>query len=56
MMNKLHALLRNMSIRDVCPQEPEEPSQAHDQPSPFIQASLPTENEEPAQEEEEDQV
>jgi hypothetical protein len=25
--------LRNMSIGDVCPQEPEEPSQAQDQPS-----------------------
>jgi hypothetical protein len=31
--------LRNMSIGDVCPQEPEEPSQAQDQPSSSIQAS-----------------
>jgi hypothetical protein len=29
--------LRNMSIGDVCPQEPEEPSQAQDQPSSSIQ-------------------
>jgi hypothetical protein len=28
--------LRNMSIRDVCPKEPEEPSQAQDQPSSSI--------------------
>jgi hypothetical protein len=47
--------LRNMSIRDVCPQEPEEPSQAQDQPSSSIQASPPTQDEELAQEEE-DQV
>jgi hypothetical protein len=46
--------LRNMSIGDVCPQEPEEPSQAQDQPSSSIQASPPTRDEEPAQEE--DQV
>ena len=44
-----------MSIRDVCPQEPEEPSQAQDQPLSFIQASPPTQDEELAQEEE-DQV
>jgi hypothetical protein len=31
--------LRNMSTRDVCPQEPKEPSQAQDQPSSSIQAS-----------------
>ena len=47
--------LRNMSIRDVCTQEPEEPSQAQDQPSSSIQASPPTQDEELAQEEE-DQV
>jgi hypothetical protein len=47
--------LRNMSIEDVCPQEPEEPSQAQDQSSSSIQASPPTQDEELAQEEE-DQV
>jgi hypothetical protein len=46
--------LRNMSIGDVCPQEPEEPSQAQDQPSSSIQASPPTQDEELAQEEEEE--
>jgi hypothetical protein len=44
--------LRNMSIGDVCPQEPEEPSQAQDQLSSSIQASPPTQDEEMAQEEE----
>jgi hypothetical protein len=44
--------LRNMSIGDVCPQEPEELSQAQDQPSYSIQASPPTQDEELAQEEE----
>jgi hypothetical protein len=44
--------LRNMSNGDVCPQEPEEPSQAQDQPSSSIQASPPTQDEELAQEEE----
>jgi hypothetical protein len=43
--------LRNMSIRDVCPIESEEPSQAHDQPSSSIQASPPTQDEEMTQEE-----
>jgi hypothetical protein len=47
--------LRNMSIKDVCPQELEEPSQAQDQPSSSILASPPTLDEELAQEEE-DQV
>jgi hypothetical protein len=47
--------LRNMSIRDVCPQEPKEPSQEQDQPSSSIQTSPPTQDEELAQEEE-DQV
>jgi hypothetical protein len=37
--------LRNMPIRDVCPQELEEPSQAQDQPSSSIQASPPTQDE-----------
>ena len=40
--------LRNMSIEDVCPQEPEEPSQAQDQPSSSIQASPATQDEEMA--------
>jgi hypothetical protein len=44
--------LKNMSIVDVCPQESEEPSQAQDQPSSSIQASPPTQDEELAQEEE----
>jgi hypothetical protein len=44
--------LRNMSIGDVCSKEPEEPSQAQDQPSSFIQPSPPTQDEEMAQEEE----
>jgi hypothetical protein len=42
--------LRNMSIGDVCPQEPEEPPQAQDQPSSSTQASPPTQDEEPTQE------
>jgi hypothetical protein len=44
--------LKNMSIGDVCPKEPEEPSQAQDQQSSPIQASAPTQDEELAQEEE----
>jgi hypothetical protein len=44
--------LKNMSIGDVCPQEPEEPSKAQDQPSSSIQASPRTQDEELAQEEE----
>jgi hypothetical protein len=44
--------LRNMSLRDVCPQELEEPSQTQDQPSSSIQAFPPTQDEELAQEEE----
>jgi hypothetical protein len=31
--------LRNLSIRDVCPKESEEPTQAQDQPSSSNQAS-----------------
>jgi transposase InsO family protein len=46
--------LRNMPIRDVCPKEFEEPSQAQDQPSSSIQASPPTQDEEMAQEEEDE--
>jgi hypothetical protein len=34
--------LRNISIGDMCPKEPEEPSQAQDQQSFSIQASPPT--------------
>jgi hypothetical protein len=34
-----------MSIRDVCPKESEEPTQAHDQPLSSIQASPPTQDE-----------
>jgi hypothetical protein len=45
--------LRNMSIRDVCPKESEEPPQAQDQPSSSNQASPPTQNEDQAQDNEE---
>jgi hypothetical protein len=41
--------LRNMSIEDVCPKEPEEPPQAQDQPSSSMQASPPTQDEDEAQ-------
>jgi ribosomal protein L12E/L44/L45/RPP1/RPP2 len=44
--------LRNMSIRDVCPKESEEPPQAQDQPSSSIQASPPTQDEDQAQDDE----
>jgi hypothetical protein len=47
--------LRNMSIGDVCPKESEESLQAQDQPSSSIQASPPTQDEDMAQEEENDQ-
>jgi hypothetical protein len=48
--------LRNMSIRDVCPKESEEPIQAQDQPSSSMQASPPTQDEDQAQNnEDEDQ-
>jgi Ca-activated chloride channel homolog len=48
--------LRNMSIRDVCPKESEEPTQAQDQPSSSNQASPPTQDEDQAQDnEDEDQ-
>jgi hypothetical protein len=42
--------LRNMSIGDVCLKESEEPPQAQDQPSSFIQASPPTQDKEMTQE------
>jgi transposase InsO family protein len=44
--------LRNMSIGDVCPKEPEEPIQAQDQPSSSNQASPPTQDEDQAQDDE----
>jgi hypothetical protein len=44
--------LRNMSIRDVCPKESEEPTQAQDQPSSSNQASPPTQDEDQAQDHE----
>jgi transposase InsO family protein len=44
--------LRNMSIGNVCPKESEELPQAQGQPSSFIQASPPTQDEELAQEDE----
>jgi hypothetical protein len=46
--------LRNMSIRDVCPKESEEPTQAQDQPSSSMQASPPTQDEDEAQEEDDE--
>jgi hypothetical protein len=46
--------LRNMSIRDVCTKESEEPPQAKDQPSSSMQASPPTKDEDKAQEEEDE--
>jgi hypothetical protein len=48
--------LRNMSIGDVCPKESEEPTNAQDQPSSSMQASPPTQDEDQAQgDENEDQ-
>jgi hypothetical protein len=44
--------LRNMSIGDVCPKEPKEPTQAQDQPSSSMQASPPTQDEDEAQDDE----
>jgi hypothetical protein len=44
--------LRNMSIGDACPKESEEPTQAQDQPSSSNQASLPTQDEDQAQDNE----
>jgi hypothetical protein len=43
--------LRNMSIGDVCPQVPGEPTPTQDQRSSSSQASPPTQDEEQAQEE-----
>jgi hypothetical protein len=49
-------VLRNMSIRDVCPKKSEEPPQAQDQPLSSNQASPPTQDEDRAQNnEDEDQ-
>jgi hypothetical protein len=47
--------LRNMSIGDVCPKESEEPPLAQDQPSSLNQASPPTQDEDQAQDNGEDQ-
>src|SRR6187455_2977993 len=48
--------LRNMAIRDVCPKESEMRTQAQDQPSSPMQASPPTQDEDQAQDnEDEDQ-
>ena len=44
--------LRNMSIGDVRPKESEEPIQARDQPSSSMQASPPTQDEDQAQDDE----
>jgi hypothetical protein len=44
-------VLRNMSIKDVCPKESEEPSQAQDHPLSSIQASPPTQDKDMAQQE-----
>jgi hypothetical protein len=41
-----------MSIGDVCPKESEEPTQAQDQPSSSMQASPPTQDEDQAQDDE----
>jgi hypothetical protein len=47
--------LRNMSIGDVCPKESEEPTQRQDQPSSSMQGSPPTQYEDMAQDDDEDQ-
>lgn len=44
--------LRNMSIGDVCPKEPEEPPQAQDEPSSSTKASPPTQDRDEAQNDE----
>jgi hypothetical protein len=46
--------LRNMSIGDVCPKEFEEPTQAQDQPSSSNQACPPTQDEDQAQNDEDE--
>jgi hypothetical protein len=48
--------LRNMSIGDVCPKESEEPPQAQYQPSYSNQASPPTQGEDQAQDNEEEDL
>jgi hypothetical protein len=45
-------VLRNMSIGDVCPKEPEEPPHAQYQPSSSMQASPLTQDEDQAQDDE----
>jgi hypothetical protein len=45
---------RNMSIGDVCPKESEELPQAQDQPSSSMQASPPTQDEDQAQDDEDE--
>jgi hypothetical protein len=45
---------RNMSIRDVCPKESEEPPHAQDQPSSSMQASSPTQDEDQAQDDDDE--
>jgi hypothetical protein len=51
----LCVVLRNMSIRDVCPKESEEPPQAQDQPSSSMQASPPQDEDQAQEDENEDQ-
>jgi hypothetical protein len=46
--------LRDMSIRDVCPKECEEPPQAQDQPSSSMQASPPTQDEDKTQDDDDE--
>jgi hypothetical protein len=46
--------LKNMSIGDVCPKESEESPKAQDQPSSSMQASPPTQDEDEAQNDEEE--
>jgi hypothetical protein len=48
--------LRNMSIGVVCPKESEEPTQAQDQLPSSMQASPPTQDEEQAQDDEDQEV
>jgi hypothetical protein len=44
--------LRNMSIGDVCPKESDKPIQAQDQMSSSMQASPPTQDQDQAQDDE----
>jgi hypothetical protein len=48
--------LRNMSIGDVCPKESEEPTQAQDQLSSSNQASPPTQDEDQARDNEDEDL